>query len=269
MFDVEILRDYLPENLDFMSILKLALVFVVASLVLGLIGRLIFGKKSVLNQSTSSAIGIIFIYIITIFIHGFGLDLKFLLSPLPFLSIGEPANVVSLYVPINDPLLLCGELMNLVVLAFLTNLANKIIPQGKKLVSWLLFRVLSVSISMVLFSLVNNLLTAYLPDSLVTWSPVILLGVTVLTMILGAIKRLIGAALTTVNPLIALLYKFFFVTLIGKMISKAVLTTALVTGLFYALNQFGIVSLVITSSFFFLPLIIVLLVIWFLLGKVL
>ena len=41
------------------SFLTLALVMTIGSLVFGFIGRFAFGKKSVLNQSVSSAIGIL------------------------------------------------------------------------------------------------------------------------------------------------------------------------------------------------------------------
>ena len=125
----DMLQSYLPANFDLKSILIMAAVFSAVSLVLGFIGKFVFGKKSSLNQSVSATIGILFIYIITIFVHSFGLDLGFLVSPLPFFSIyntAELGSVVQLYVPLNDYVALCGELLNMVILAFLTNIANSL-----------------------------------------------------------------------------------------------------------------------------------------------
>lgn len=271
---IEQLQSYLPKNFDLKSILIMAAVMTVASLVFGFIGRFVFGKKSNLNQSVSSAIGILFIYIATIFIHSFGLDLKFLLSPLPFFAIHTQESVgevVSLYIPINDYVALSGELLNMVILAFLANLVNSWIPQGKKLISWIIFRVLSVAAAMVLFALANTLLTHFLPEGLLTWAPVILLALLVIMLLVGALKGLVGAVLASVNPLIGFLYTFFFATLVGKMLSRAMLTTLLIAGMVYALNHFGIMFITIGSGVLsvFIPLLIVLLVIWFVVGKIL
>lgn len=268
------LQSFVPGNFDLKSILIMAAILSVGSLIFGFIGRFVFGKKSNLNQSVSSAIGILFIYIATVLIHSFGLDLKFLLSPLPFFTMHATeaaGEVVSLYLPLGDYVALCGELLNMVILAFLANLANSLIPQGKKLISWIFFRVLSVALAMVLFAVVNTLLTQFLPEGLLTWAPVILLGLLVIMLLVGALKGLVGAVLVSVNPLIGFLYTFFFANIVGKMLSRAMLTTLLIGGLIYALNHFGIVFIAIGSGVLTLliPLLIVLLIIWYVVGKLL
>lgn len=271
---IDKLQSFVPENFDLNSILIMAAVLSVASLVFGLIGRFVFGKKSNLNQSVSSAIGILFIYIATVLIHSFGLDLKFLLSPLPFFTIHTTeaaGDVISLYLPLTDYVALCGELLNMIILAFLANLANAWIPQGKNLFTWLLFRIISVLVAMVLFALANMLITQYLPEGLLTWAPVILLALLVIMLLVGALKGLVGAVLVTVNPLIGFLYTFFFANIVGKMLSRAMLTTLLMGGLIYALNYFGIVFIALGSGVLTLmiPLLIVLLIIWYVVGKLL
>lgn len=268
------LQSFVPGNFDLKSILIMAAILSVGSLIFGFIGRFVFGKKSNLNQSVSSAIGILFIYIATVLIHSFGLDLKFLLSPLPFFTMHATeaaGEVVSLYLPLGDYVALCGELLNMVILAFLANLANSWIPQGKKLISWIFFRVLSVALAMVLFAVANTLLTQFLPEGLLTWAPVILLGLLVIMLLVGALKGLVGAVLVSVNPLIGFLYTFFFANIVGKMLSRAMLTTLLIGGLIYALNHFGIVFIAIGSGVLTLliPLLIVLLIIWYVVGKLL
>ena len=71
------------------SFLTLALILTIGSLIFGFIGRFAFGKKSVLSQSVSSAIGILFIYAVTVVIHSYDLNLKFLTSSLPFVTIAD------------------------------------------------------------------------------------------------------------------------------------------------------------------------------------
>ncbi len=252
------------------SFLTLALILTIGSLIFGFIGRFAFGKKSVLNQSISSAIGILFIYAVTVVIYSFGLNLKFLVSPLPFVTFsGETLSIFPL--ARADYILICGEVLNMVIMAFLVNLANSWLPQGKKLLTWLLFRVLSVAIGMILFAIANHLITSFLPEGLLTWAPVILLGLLVIMLLVGALKGLVGAALFTANPLIGFLYTFFFATLVGKMLSRAMLTTLLLGGLVFALNHFGIAAIAIGTAVLvgYIPLLILLLALWYIIGKLL
>ena len=92
---IRFLEGLVPAGFDAAGFLKALLLLLIGSLILSFLGRLIFGKKSTLNQSVSSAIGILFIYAITIAVHSFGLNLKFILSPLPFISLsGEYLHVL-------------------------------------------------------------------------------------------------------------------------------------------------------------------------------
>ena len=252
------------------SFLTLALVLTAGSLIFGFIGRFAFGKKSALNQSVSSAIGILFIYAVTVVIHSYGLDLKFLVSPLPFVRIsGESLHIFN--IAQADYVIICGELLNMVILAFLVNLANSWLPHGKKLLTWLLFRILSVVLGMILFSIANYLLTSFLPEGLLTWAPVILLGLLVIMLLVGALKGLVGAVLASANPLIGFLYTFFFATLVGKMLSRAMLTTLLLSVLVYALNYLGVAAIAIGTAVLvgYIPLLLLLIVLWYIVGKLL
>lgn len=250
------------------SFLTLALVLTIGSLIFGFIGRFAFGKKSVLNQSVSSAIGILFIYAITVVIHSYGLNLKLLVSPLPFVSIYD--EWLSIF-PIaqSNYVTICGELLNMIILAFLVNLVNNWMPQGKKLLSWLFFRIVSVALGMVAFAIVNYLLTTFLPDGLLTWAPVILLGLLVIMLLVGALKGLVGAVLVSVNPLVGFLYTFFFANVVGKMLTRAMLTTLLLSALVYALNYLGVTAIAIGTAVLvaYIPLLLLLLVLWFIVGK--
>lgn len=264
------LQSLVPADFDIMTMLKTAFVLLVGALILGFIARLIFGKRSTLNQSLSATIGILFIYALTVIIHSYGVNLNFLVSPLPFVHIeGEYLHIFSFLAA--DYVQICGQLLNMIILALLVNLVNSWLPTGKKLLGWMFFRCLSVAVAMLLCAIVNQLLTALLPDGLLMWAPVILLGLLVLMLLLGALKFLVGAVLSTVNPLIAVLYTFFFASVIGKQLTKAMLTTLLVSGMVLALNKMGCAVVYIGAAMLqaYLPFLLILLILWYVIGRVL
>ena len=267
---VSFLKSLIPEGFDLEKFLYSALLLCAGALVLGFLGRLIFGKKSVLNQSVSSAIGILFIYALTIVLHSQGIDLKLLVSPLPFITLdGDYLHLYSFVS--SDYVVACGQLLTMIVLAFLVNLVNGWLPTGKKLIPWLFFRCLSVILAMLLHTIVSVLLNMFLPEGLLTWAPVILLGLLLLMLATGALKFLVGAVIGTVNPVIGLLYTFFFSTVIGKQLSKAILTTGLIFALVAGLNYIGVTAIYIAGSALvaYIPLLIVLLALWYVIGHLL
>ena len=267
---IQFIEGLLPDTLDAAVLIKSALLLFVGSLVLSFLGRVVFGKKSVLNQSVSSAIGILFIYAITVVVHSFGLNLKFLLSPLPFISIN--ADYLSIFrFTDSNYIVICGQVLNMIILAFLANLANAWMPKGKNVFTWFFFRCLSIILAMVLHAIVNQLMNLWLPEGLLTWAPVILLGLLVVMLAVGALKFLVGALLTTVNPLIAFLYTFFFANVIGKQLSKAMLTTLILCAIVYGLNYIGCVSIYIGTAALaaYIPFLVILLVVWYITGKIL
>ena len=73
-------------DFDFKNFLLIAAILAVGSILLGAIGRFVFGKRSTLNQSVSSAIGIIFIYAATIVLYSAGARFQNFIAPLPFVS---------------------------------------------------------------------------------------------------------------------------------------------------------------------------------------
>lgn len=267
---MNLLDSVVPDGYAIEAFLKAVLVIIIGIFVISLVGRLIFGKKSVLNRSVSSAINILFIYLATVVIYSFGINLSFLVSPLPFVSIsGDYLTIFNLsgahYTEI------CDQILSMVILSFLANLADSWLPEGKKLLGWFFFRCLSVLVAMLLHMIVNSILTALLPDGLLLWTPVVLLGLLVLLLLLGALKGLVGLVIASVNPLIGGLYTFFFSTVVGKQLSKALLTTVILTAIIYAMNYFGLSVICIASAALsaYLPLLVILLVSWYIVGHLL
>jgi len=267
---INFFKSIVPEGFEIDVFLKAALFLIAGIVVLGVLGRLIFGKGSVLNRSISSAISILFIYAITIVIHSLGADLEFLLSPLPFIQINGDFLRFMIY-DTNAYPQICNQLLTMIILAFVANLADSWLPKGKNIFSWFFFRCLSVIIAMVLHLIANAILTAFLPEGLLTWAPVVLLGLLLLLLFVGSLKWLIGVVLSlTVNPLIGALYTFFFANVVGKQISKAVLTTAILVGIVALLHYLGIAAIYIASSALavYIPFLAILLLLWYLAGRI-
>lgn len=267
---VTFLESLLPSGFEIEMLLKAAVVLIAGVLVLGLVGRLLFGKKSVLSQSVSSAISILFIYAVTVVIYSLGVDLKFLVSPLPFVTIRGEYMEIFQYEGVHYTVI-CDQILGMVILSFLANLTTGWLPTGKKLFSWIFFRALSVLLAMILHLIANAIITSFLPEGLLTWAPVILLGLLITLMLVGGLKLLVGAVLTTVNPLIGILYTFFFANVVGKQLSKAVLTTVIISAIVFALNSFGVTSVFIASAALvaYIPFVLLLLVAWYIVGHLL
>ena len=126
-------------------------------------------------------------------------------------------------------------------------------------------------IAMLLHLLAYAILNILLPEGFLLWAPMVLLALLVLMMMVGGLKILVGALISTVNPVIGALYTFFFANIIGKMISKAVLTTILLGVIVWLLYYLGITAVYIASAALaaYIPLLIILLLLWYLVGHIL
>jgi len=256
-------------NLDIGAFLKAAGILIGAFLVLALLGRFAFGKKSVLCRAVSSAIGIFFIYSITVVLGGAGEEFQRFIAPLPFVTIEN--DTMYLFSFQADYTIVCTQVLSMIILSFLMNLADGWLPTGKHIISWIFFRCLGVVLALFLHLLVTGLLTQFLPEGLVTYAPVVLLAILILMLLTGALKFLVGLLLSTVNPLVAALYTFFFANAVGKQITKAILTTGILAGLVLVLQKMGVVAISIASAALaaYIPLIVLLLVLWYVVGKLL
>ena len=258
---------FLP--LDQPSALLLQLLFfAAASLILGFMGRVFLGKRSSLNHSLSAAMGILFIYAVAIVVYTFKpWSLDALLSPLPFVRFaGEHLLVIPFQ---GSPLtIVCSEILSLVILAFLVNLLDTLIPRGNSALGWFFLRILTVLFAMVLHILVDWAFKTYLPNVLVTYAPTILLVILAVTLLMGLLNLVLSVVLTVVNPIFGALYTFFFSNIIGKQLSKAVFTSGIICGVVFLLGYFGCTVICVSAAALsaYIPLAVVLLLLWFLIG---
>ena len=264
-------KSYLPVEMDLMSAAQFMLYFSAISLILGVMGRLVLGKRSSLNSSVSSAMGILFIYALTVVIYTFHpWNLDALLSPLPFATFSGDYLILLPITDVQFPAL-CTQVLSLVVLAFLVNLVDTIVPKGKNLITWLLLRLLTMGVCMGLHLVVNWAFRTYLPNVLVTYAPMILLLILCLCLLSGIVNLLLGMVIAVTNPFLGAMYTFFFSNLVGKQVSKAVFSSAIICAVLYLLDIFGytVISISAAALLTDIPLALILLVLWYLIGSIL
>lgn len=263
--------DYLPAEIDFVTVAQFMLYFAAASLILGSISRVVLGKRSSLNHSLSSVMAIIFLYAMTIVIYTFKpWNLEILLSPLPFANFSEHYLIL---LPIGDlefPAL-CTQVLSLVILAFLINLVDTLLPQGEGIFSWLLLRLITVLVSFGLHLAASWAFRTYLPDVLVDYAPTILLILLAVMLLSGFLTLILSLVISVGNPFLAAMYNFFFSNVVGKQLSKAIFSTGVVCGIFWVMEHFELVVILITPTALltYIPLALIMLVLWYLIGQLL
>lgn len=270
-FPLSELTALIPKEIDLISTLKFIVMIAAACLTVSLLARMVFGKHSALNHAISSSTGIVFVYVATIVIYTFNPQgLSRFLAPLPFVRLSEEYLTL---LPFRDAAFaeLCSEFLSLILLAFLVNCIDSIIPKGKTWIRWYMLRFLSVVLAIWLHYGVNWALNAYLPGVLVTYAPILLLGVLLVSMLIGFLNMLLSLVMVLANPIFGLLYTFFFSNILGKQISKAILSAAVVTALIFLLESFGygIICISAAALLSYLPLVIALLALWYLIGHLL
>lgn len=261
----EQIQNQIQELLPYLTVFALGL------LLLGILGRVFLGKRSAANHSVSSAMAVLFIYIVSISIYTFRpLNLEQYISPLPMVTMAGDTLVLF---PFHGTSLhmICTQILPLLILSFLVNLLDDFIPQGKTIPGWFVLRFLTVGLAMILHLVLMGAFNKFLPNVLVQYAPMILLGVLVVLLCLGLLNVLLGLVLAVVNPILGGIYAFFFSNMIGKEITKSVFTTVLLCVFFFVLESLGFVALDISQSSLitYLPFTCLTMVLWYLLGHTL
>lgn len=259
------LTHIIPAQVDIFSTLLFVGILGLGIMLSGILIRFLIGKNSELNQTLTSALGILLIYLVTVLCYTFQPgDLSRYLSPLPYVRFSGDKLVLFSFLEGSFPAI-CAELLSMVVLAFLANLLDAIIPEGKKFISWLILRLVTVLGAMAAHYGVNRLLETYLPGILDSYAPMILFCVLVFLLLLGILKVILGIFLTVINPIIGALYAFFFSSKIGKQLSKAMFTAVLLTALVIALEYlgYGVILISVSALQSYVPTLAVVLILWY------
>lgn len=247
---------------------KFLIAVVLGLAMVSLIARLIFGKKSTLNRSVACSLGILCIYAAHIIAYCAGLRLDGILTSLPWVSLD--GDKLALFHFGNAGLTsICEQILDMLILSLVMVVADHLIPRGKKLLSWLSFRIGSVALTIVAHYFLRLLLVRIIPQGILTYAPAVLVILLLAALLLGMLKLLIGGALAFLSPILAVLYAFFFKNIIGKQIRKAILTTTILSGLVMLLNYLGITAILLGSGLLlpYLSVLLIALILWYLISR--
>ncbi len=257
-------------GLDFSSLSKASVILLLGALLICAILRFIYRKKTLICQAVSSSIAIVFIGLISVLIITLADDLLWIVSPLPLVSISNNALT---FFSFRDAgyLAIAAELLSMIILAFLVNLADCWLPKGKNMLHWLFLRCLTVLIGFVLHFAVTWLMNRFLPQGILQYAPTVLLLILTVMLLTGVLRIIVGLFLTTISPIIAALYTFFFASFVGKQVTRAVLTTGILCGVIGLLNKYGIASLSIAAGALvaYIPFLLILIPVWYVVNKLL
>lgn len=257
---------YLPSELGISSFVQMAILLIAGTVVLGVVFRVFFGKRCNANKAISVSAGILFLYAVTIAVYALNpLDLSKYLSPLPFALFHREILILVPFCGTEFPLI-AAQILSLVILCFIVHFLDFILPTGKSFFTWLLFRCLSIGLAIFLNLAVNLAINTFLPQGLATYAPIVLLVVLGAALLIGLFNPLLCILFTIANPVVGLLYTFFFSTTIGKQLTKAVISTVILCLLFFAMEIMGYTVIDITASAVlgYLPFCGILLLIWYL-----
>lgn len=247
------------------SLILLFLGLIVFSLGLGMVFRLFFGPRCTVNRSISGFLGVLFVYAITVTVYTLKpWNLNQYLSPLPFAIFRNDILILS-YSACSTVSLLSAQLLSLIILSFIIHLLNYLLPNGRSFLGWLVFRIAAVALAIFLNLAANWALNAFLPGVIANSAPVVLLGVLLMALLVSLFNPLLCVLFTVANPVIGLLYTFFFSNTIGKNLTRAVLSSALTCGLFYLMEYagFSVIDITHGALLTYAPFAAVLLGIWY------
>ncbi len=206
----------------------LAVLGILAILFFSSFCRFLFGKKGQLKGAVVSALDILIVYGLCIL----PVCLQLPLPPLPFFESGRFLSLADM-----SPWDLCSHLLRLLIIAFLMNLMQDLLPAGKTPVKKTLFRILSAVAAIGSVFCANYLITGILPPFFLEMAPMTLLLCLVCLILLGSLKPLVGTALLFADPLLAALYSFFFASFLGRHLARAMVTAALLTAVAAAVQM--------------------------------
>lgn len=262
---------YLPTQLDFVTVTKFLLFFGMSALVICTLGRIVLGRHSSLNHSVSCVMGILFVYAVTVVAYSlFPPEFRQRLAPLPFVTFSKDYLLILQFGKVKFAVM-CREILSMIMLAFMINLLDTLIPKGKTVLGWFILRFLAVLLAIAAHNAASQALNTYLPDLLVLYAPTVLLFVLLAMLVLGFMNAILGLFLVIVNPVIGALYTFFFSNIIGKQVTKAFFTSAILVAIFYLLDHSGytVISLSLSGLTGYIPLTVVSLLLWYLIGHIL
>jgi hypothetical protein len=270
----EEIRIPLPEELVFSGAEAFLLRFCLAILIVSVIRRIFFKQKIDLQHSVVSALGILMIYAacIAIFIYD-PMGLKKYLSPLPFMTAMTEEQITLLSFTEATDSEIFNHLLFMLLVACVVNQIYHFEPKEVKFLGWIVFRMFSTGIAIVLYIgfcwALPKLHLDSLPEPIRQYGPIMVLGFILLTFLIGSIKRILSFFMKKLNPAFEGLHTFYFTNKFGLQISRGLGTTLILAVFFRGLDLLGYHQLPLGTDALvgYLPLMGLFFLLWVLIGS--
>lgn len=211
----------------------------IAVFILAGVARLVLGEASNVVPSAASCVQLVVVGLSAIALYVAFPALGQTFYQLPFLNLH--AYGCSLLSPAQlESHTLFPALLRLFLLALLINLWEELLPKSKKITRWLLLRLLSAAGSLCSYFILCAVLQRYCPQIFDQWAMAIVLSILGILCLLGICKGILTIVAAVVHPLFGLLFAFFFSHVIGRQMTRAVITGVLFLGLAWYLAESSI-----------------------------
>lgn len=264
---ISFLMGLFPEGFQPEAMLQIFAFITLAVVVLGMVGKIAFGKGT-LDHAVASSIAILFVYTFFAILCWFDQELvDFVIDKLPLISF-DGKNVTLFKFEGADYAKICDQALHVLILTFAVITLDDLIPDSKNTLSWYIMQFVITLVAVLGYCFFVHCVDTYIPDLLSNHAPMILVSILLFMLFLGLLNIILSLMLTVVNPLIGAVYTFFLGSKLGKIITKSFLSTATLFALTWFVEHLGYSSFDIMSGTFwaFTPLLILLLVLWRLVG---
>ena len=269
--DLSSLPTILSTQITLESTVKVIVIGAAVIFLIGLLFHLLFGKGSTLNKALCAGIGVLCIYVLTIVIYTFSPgNLERFLVPLPFVKFSGSYLYIMDFAAaeFSD---ICSQILSMILLVLMYNIAASILPSGESAsaVTWFLLRYSCILAAMLTHYFLTHLTAGFLPELLLSYGPIILLLCLFGSLLAGLLSFLLRLVVTVANPVVGILFSFFFSNKFGKLISQAVLTALILTALVAFVTHFGYAIIAIDPSALvsYIPLLVALTALWYVIGR--
>lgn len=230
------LLPHLDGSAAWMPAAEAALIFAVILFAAGAVFRISLGKGSNWTRALCAAVIVLLVYLTEVLLQLFLPQIRTQLPHLPFVYVDQQRFLLGNLERLSEPALF-GGLVRLMILSFLVNLLDDFLPKGESFGNWCLWRGVLVVLALALYNFICPILEAAMPALFTVWAKPLILGCWIMILLSGAVKVLMGLILTVVNPLVGIVYAFFFSHKVGSQMSKAILTTLILTAVIAVLNH--------------------------------
>ena len=274
---LEVISTYIlslfPEGFKPMDMVHSRLYIIAIAVIVAVGIRMIHKKASQYNHALSSAMALLFMYLLLIQLHKLVPDIVDpLLDKLPLVDMDLENGTVSLFqFSAKNFSASCAEFLNLFILSFCLIGLDDLIPDAKNVTSWMILQFIIVCLSMAIYTFLLKCINHFCPDLLSSYAPMILVCILLFMVFLGLLKVVLTMMLVAVNPLLIAISAFFSGNKLGLALGKAVMCSLVLVlvSLFMYHKSFMVFALAdLTFLVCMLPMI-VLGMLWVVIGHIL